>query len=446
MYKLRYNVLALIQAGINFSNVILLIKFFGTSVEADVFLLSLSIISSLGLIQLLFVEQFLYFYNDLKIKDQKNAEWFFHSSFVFALIVGVVFWLTTLFLSPIVIKAFAFSLDEQRFNTAIKIFSIASFSLAFIGVNHIFRGKLNAEGYFSMPYVSSSVPYFFVLLALVWCFLSGRVNIMIVVYALAIGSVFQFILNIVVLKILGFSIQLRIGHPLMKNFIKNSISMRLGHNVHNFFFPLIVNNILSSFPVGSVSSFYYAQKIVNAIASIAIGPSQNVLSAKISELWSRAKVQGIKLQVKQFLKLTPAIYVLISFVVFLVIPFILQIISSHNLSKSTIQLIQTLFILLALWQLIIIIESPFAAVGISSKNSKLFTIVNSIFIVLFFLMVIVFKRYVEIFSLPIAAFFAQTVSFSIYTLYALMLLNVERFRILYKPFALFNRGKANATS
>jgi hypothetical protein len=215
------------------------------------------------------------------------------------------------------------------------------------------------------------------------------------------------------------------------------MSMMVAHKIHKFLFPLNANNILSVFSVGSVSAYYYAQKIESAISSIAIGPSKNVFVAKTSELWSSGKIHEMKLLVKQFLKSIPIVYMLISFVVFLMLPFILKFIGSYSLSQSFIQLIKNIFIFLVLWQTVIILESPFVGVGISSKNSKIFILTNSIFIMLFCLMAIILKGSIGIFSVPIAAFFAQMVSISIYSLYALMLLKVERFRILYKPFKLF---------
>ena len=42
----------------------------------------------------------------------------------------------------------------------------------------------------------------------------------------------------------------------MNNFIKNSLSMKFGHNIHNILYVPITNNILALLPIGFASYFY----------------------------------------------------------------------------------------------------------------------------------------------------------------------------------------------
>ena len=73
IFNLRYNSLAGLQVFFILINSVLLIQVFGVSANSDAYLLALSTFAALQLIQLMTVEQFMYFYSEIREKDPEDA-------------------------------------------------------------------------------------------------------------------------------------------------------------------------------------------------------------------------------------------------------------------------------------------------------------------------------------------------------------------------------------
>ena len=115
MFNFRYNLLAIIQVFLALINSVLLIRLFGVSYQSDSYLMAVAIIAALQLLQLMMVEQFMYFYHDLKVKSVMEAHNFYRASITFGMIVGVVsfivFWPSVTF----IINIFAHDIKSSSF-------------------------------------------------------------------------------------------------------------------------------------------------------------------------------------------------------------------------------------------------------------------------------------------------------------------------------------------
>ena len=155
-------------------------------------------------------------------------------------------------------------------------------------------------------------------------YLQTNLNIVLLAYANVIGFIFAFIVGFVLVKREGISIKPRKYHPLMNNFIKNSLSMKFGHNIHNILYVPITNNILALLPIGFASYFYYAQMIVVGINAIVMGPQNRVLLSNVSSLWSEKKLDSITQLIKRYLKLFVPLFIVFLSVTYFLIPTILK--------------------------------------------------------------------------------------------------------------------------
>ena len=127
MFKLRYNALAIIQVMVLLFNTIFLIRIFGASYQSDAYLMAVSIIDAIGLLQLMLVEQFMYFYHDLKLENPEKAHSFYNSSLFLSIGSGIIL-LVILFLGiNIWVKLFAFDLSVERLSLLINVVSIMVF-------------------------------------------------------------------------------------------------------------------------------------------------------------------------------------------------------------------------------------------------------------------------------------------------------------------------------
>jgi peptidoglycan biosynthesis protein MviN/MurJ (putative lipid II flippase) len=422
MFKLRYNALAIIQIIVLLFNTIFLIRIFGASIQSDAYLMAAAIIDAIGLLQLMVVEQFMYFYHDLKLENPEKAHSFYNSSLFISIISGILLLVILFFGVNFVVKLFAFNLTQERLSSLTTIISIMIFGVVFTSANYVNQRLLNAEMRFSIPYILEILYPLFISGSLLYIILTNQVNIEFLAYARVIGLLSIFIIGLYFVKTLGIHINFKFDPYMMKNFVSNSFTMRLGHNIHNLLFSPITTNILSTFPVGFASCFYYAQMIIFAINSIIVGPSNRVLLAKVSEMWSKKLISQIPEIMKKYLKNTVPIFILTAIISYLIIPYVLNLISSGSLSLSDIDLIKYVFVGLAVWYGIILIESAFVSVGSASKNSRIFIFTNSIFIIIFFCLSFYFKDMFGLLVIPLAAIIAQIVNFIFYTRFAIKII------------------------
>lgn len=425
MFSIRYNLVAILQVVLSIINSVLLIRLFGVSYQTDSYLMAIAIITALQLLQLMTVEQFMYFYHDLKIKSVKEAHNFYSASITFGIVVGIV---TLIILLPslnFIINIFAHNLDPLRINLLKNILFILIIGLLFNPMNYINQRLLNAEMKFITPYLLDSLYFLFVSISLFYILFTNNLNIIFLAYANIIGLLFAFILSFVLVKREGISIKPKKFHPLMNNFIKNSLSMKFGHNIHNILFVPVTNNILALLPIGFASYFYYAQMIVLGINAIVMGPQNRVLLSNVSSLWSEKKIDPITQLIKRYLKIFVPIFILCLTVAYFFIPLILNFVSSGKLSTVDLTYIQMVFLGLAIWYIIIMAESAFVSVGMASKNSRIFIITNTIFILVYFSLSILLVNKVGIFAIPIAAVVAQLINFIIYSNYSFKILGIK---------------------
>ena len=173
MFNIKYNFLVLIQIFLNAVNALLLIKVFGVSKQVDSYLLAISIISTIQLLQLVLTEQFLVFYTDLKIASINKSNDFYNANLFLSCVIGIVSVIILYLFGGLVLKVFSFNIDAQRLDYLKNIFPVLLLGLIFMPVTALNERLLNAEMRFSIPYILSCLPILFVVLAqLTVCFLN----------------------------------------------------------------------------------------------------------------------------------------------------------------------------------------------------------------------------------------------------------------------------------
>jgi hypothetical protein len=95
-------------------------------------------------------------------------------------------------------------------------------------------------------------------------------------------------------------------------------------------------------------------------------------------------------------------------------------------------MIREMFLLLAFWNLILFWESPFDMIIITSKKSKIFIFVNSLFIMIYFTILFGLKKFFGVYSIFPAMIIAQSINFIFYSRYALKILNLNQKYVIKK--------------
>jgi len=150
MFKLKYNLLALSQVMISFLNYFLLMKVFGVSDSTDAYLIISAIFGSLILLQMLTTEQFLFFYNDIKTKNLKDAHNFYGVAITVSILTAFVTFMIAYFGSTFIINFFINNIEDARPLLINSFFHIAILELLVAPIQSINQRLMNAEMYFTV--------------------------------------------------------------------------------------------------------------------------------------------------------------------------------------------------------------------------------------------------------------------------------------------------------
>lgn len=418
MFNIKYNFLVLIQIVLNAINAILLIKVFGVSAQVDSYLLAVSIMTTIQLVQLVFFEQFMLFYTDLKKKSIEDSHKFYNSTLFWSVILGI-FTVIILYLFRFAIfKTFAFSIDKQRLDYLNHISLILFSGALFVPINALNEKLFNAESKFSIPYILSSLPNFFIVVAQIWIFLLHKNQIMYLAYGQTFGWALASVIGTILIAKKVIPFKFVFYHSEIKPLVKNSFTTQLGSNIYTILVPICLNNFLVSMPKGSVSCFYYARKIIETLKLLTIGPSARILRTNLTTSWVNNNAKEIKINIVKFLKGSVLLMIMGIILAFICVPVFLNLISMGKLTQNEITNINLIFLSLCPWYLVVLMEIPYTIVVFIAKKSRIPMFTNSLFIIFFIILTLSLAKKTEIYSISIAAFIAQLSNYYIYKYYA----------------------------
>lgn len=422
MFNIRYNILVIIQITIGILNAVLLVNLFGASTQSDSYLLSCSILAVLQLIFLLPISQFLPFYNDLKVKSIKKSHDFYNFLLFFSILYGILLCLIFYYSLDLLIKFFVMNIDNERLIILKKLLSVSMFGLAFYSVTGINERLLNAEMRFSVPYILNIIPNASVVVSQIILIIIHSRNIFILAYAQAIAMFLCAVIGTIYISTTLIRYKFIFRYDNIVPFVKNSILMKFGDSIYHIFIPTILNNFLVTMPKGFVSYFYYARKVIDIVNNFSIGPSVRVLQSKISKSFSKCNVCEIEKYTKDFILYSSLIFIsILFFAYFLQVP-ILEFISNKNLTMFELKQIQKIFLSLIPWYIFMLVEIPFVIVNTTSKKSYILILVNSSFVFIFALSLILLEDYIKIYAISISAMLAQFLNFIFHKKFAIRIL------------------------
>lgn len=418
---LKYNILAVLGAGIGLMNSALVWKLFGADINSDIWLLDVAIIAILSLLVLVGVEQFQVFYTEIYLKDKMDASEFLGGAFIWAIISGLVFSGICFVICDVIMSGFAGGLVREAKELAIPVFLILLVQVAFSPLLHITRCTLNVRHYYGASYCLSLIlPLGQLISLLIFIYLGKRD-----VIELAKWSSFFILAQLVLCPLILIkwaSFPKNVDAKFFISFMKNSFTMRIGHSFHNFFVGMILNNALSHLAPGLISVFQYAKKFSDGLAGIAIGPQANIYHARQAKSWAEGDKKLFYVNVKIYLKNTLPIYFIGVLLVWFLLPWLLELLAKGR-DTGSVNGIKFVFLALAAWQGIISIETIFAGVVVIAKRSMILWLVNGIFIVSFFIAVKFIPVDASVWWLAIVGLLTQCINFIFYAASAWRLTN-----------------------
>lgn len=414
MHKVSLYLLVMTQTALGLFNILLILHIFGNGATTDAYFLTGAVVSAMSLVQLLLVEQFLVFYNDIDAGQRQERAHFVGAVTALSLVsgggIGVLLFL---FAEPS-IQLFAWTIATVTLNEAGVLLKEMLLMVLLFPLSHVLRSCLNAEGYFVHSFVAQLFPGLTVFGLLLLMVLGVvLVDIHHVAMAFSTGALLQAVVLLLISRRKGLLLGVYVWHEKIAAMLRNSTSIRVSHNVHNVMSSIVINNLLASYPQGALSTYHYAKRAVEAVSGAVFGAPQTVLAAKTSEFWSQGRYLDIAPLRRKFLVISGPLFVAVIMAAYIALPFMLEIVAP-NLTGDVVAAIAFMLLLFAGWTLVIAFEAPYVAVLVAAKDAKAFMIVNSIFIAVFSLVAYAGTRQFGPEIIPVSAAMAQILSWYLY--------------------------------
>lgn len=411
-YKPIYNIITLIITGFSFINSFFLLKFLGISKVNDSLNLTVIIINTLNLLSLMFHEQFLVFY-----EKQSNKRSFFVKSSVIIFFIQILLILIIFVNSDFVIKIFMKNADSDRINIVRNILRLYIFSQVLMPLNVIGIKLLNYhEQHLKALLLQLFLPLF-IFSYMFYSLISDNYNIRsytlaVVVATLGTSTIIYVFSFYYVYANNRENKSSKVEMSDVGVMIKNSILLRVGHNINNVLMMPIISNAIVTLPVGNVTLYSYAKRFSDLVYSVGAGSYFNIMYSELVKC--RNQLIETKNVILDYIKSSLRISIILIIGGIVCIPLFLPIITSGKIIFNNALTVSGIFILLNLWVIQMIVENPFATRIAIENKFLLFVLTNIVNILIIKVVSTYFVPKIGVYGVPISIILGQLWSNVIY--------------------------------
>lgn len=382
--KLGGSALALVNALLAIANSVLYIHIFGVSGLSDAIYYCLAIMAAFCLVPKFFIEQFLQYYSDYRCRDAEKAPLFLGINIINMIACGILLtFFFGLFAEPLVRLLYP-QLDPAEMNLVVELLQAIKYQLALTGIMALSQSLLVSYGRIKQIYwgrILNSLILLFGQVLIIRSILRPVNYVKLIVLADGATTVLYILLNIriVVLAIESLKSLKWEFLKMQKKYLFDSFIVRFGHNMQDFFLPLITSTFWSNFPGNMATCYGYANKFASAVQMVLINPSQLENQYEISGAVSRGEEEKINSSIKNYLRL----YIpLVAAACGLCIAFIPPAIHLINAAVSieNIKIIVICFCFLGILTIGQCASIPFDTTITAMKKGQYFIIANAIYI------------------------------------------------------------------
>lgn len=389
----------------------------GATSNTDQIFLCLTFVSIMQFLLVMPFDQFVVFYNRNKVLGIGVARNFYSSVLLAATATSVFFTVIVL----IVAVSTSLFKGEGLLNADVMYgFILGLIAYPFVALNDRFY---NAEGMILNSYALVIFPQVCLLAGIALWSYTINIGPEYVGYAYAVGMWSGALCSLLtVVRRFGFSLDVNV-QELIQFFI-NSFSVRFGQNIYPIVLQGISNGFLSLMGPGAVSIFNYAYKGIASIFIVAVGPSNRVFMYELSILASRKRLDEYGLHAREYLKDSLRIYwllVILSLVGIFLLAHIDLILSSLSIDIDFI-LLGVTFIVVAVWQALVVIESVHVGVIVTAARPLPFLYVNALFAIIFSALAYAALLIDVVYCFAFAGLLSQIVSFLFYKYFSTSIL------------------------
>lgn len=381
--NIQYNLLSLINVFIGFLFILYLGRKFGAGAETDIYFLSIVIIGYLGYFIQAIWEAMSPYYIEKKIKDKVLSDELYSILLndlilISLIIIGIYFFFTTVFN--------ILTLEQKNF------IDIFIFYLIFQNILLFNKTILNLEHYYASFYLVDIFVYS-VLFVTIFFFIDTQIIYIayVTVIATFLANVWQFYL---IYKKLNIKYSFLFYNQNLREIYKNSFKLKLGSLLYGSK-DIIIASVFTSFGSGMFSLYSYANKFAGVIIQVVNAPIINIFSTKATYNIANLKYNLLKTDIKKVLSQTIVLFILSGSIVYFILPYILSLLFGDKFSKNDILTIQEIFIILMIFFLIWVIQTPYARILAISKKFNFLIFVDIVFIILTGIFFLIFKIFLS---------------------------------------------------
>lgn len=409
---LAANAVSGLQICLGFAFQVLMARRFGASVATDGYFLAVTMTEFFLLLGASFTEMFVQFYNDLKVRDVRDAKVFYQAVLNFSLITGIASTIAVLLLRDPLIRIFAPGFDAQRLAVLRSFFGIAAVSLVCSRVVGVNAALLNAEMRFIAPPVIALLTPLSNILSLLFFaadFGIDAIAVSIVVSGIA-GLATQ---QLYIATQLGIRPGGRLWHPRFRALISGSISLRIGHQIWSSK-DLVTTRILSGLGTGTVALYFYGARIISTLFTVTNAATSQMVLSVASRSISQRDANGVRQALRKGQLVTTATFFLVLIPLIVVLRPALDIMLGNRLGPTGLSTIYYVFLALVPFYAILAIELPLVSVTMALKKSLQVVRVGILFLAIFSALAWSLRGALGIYSIPAALAVAQLQNLAAY--------------------------------
>lgn len=407
------NAINLVTVLVGFIVQVLIVRFFGASNATDIYYLILAVTTFItGLSTGFLTDLFIPIYHDAKNRGREYATRLTGGVLTLALLSGAVLTIVVYFFAPALISIFASGFHAAKFDEAVRMLHIVSFSIVFTSLTMILNATLNANSFLLATYLTNLIPPVFNVLAL---FIYGeRYGVASLMYATVFASIAIFLIIFVYCK---FKIGARFASPrgqkdLSYLLIKN-IPVRAANIVHMLRGPL-TTTVLSYFPAGFLTLYSYADKIITVLLGTTNSPLAQIFYIKSSELSSKKIYSDIKALLIETIRSSVILFAGMFFATALVFQKVFGLLFAGKVPPGGVETMFLLFLSLFPFYYASLVGTEFGMTALSMKKGRLPFYGSITFITIFGISLLPLVHAVSFYALPLGLAIGQISAMVVY--------------------------------
>jgi O-antigen/teichoic acid export membrane protein len=389
----------------------MLARLFGASTETDTYFVSATILGFLSILPGFFTDQFLQFYNDSKAA-KGDTQSFYFAVWVLSLGLGVAIAFVTWLFRRNVMYAFVPGFSQASLESSTDYFTVLLVSMPISRVVAVNNVLVNAEMKFGLPYLMGCVTPILNIAALL--LFAGQFGInVIAVSIVAAQTIILVIQQTYISRHMKFGFRVVLWHRSIPGLMRNSFSIRLGHQIYSLRDPL-TSNLLSRFPPGTITLFSFSYKLIAVLYSVTNSPIIQIFSSKVSMLVSHGRIGEIRKLLKETTIRNTILFLSIIVFSLFVIRAVLSYFFGGRFTSEDILTIVLFFQAFIPLYFILSMESPMVSLIVAMKRGSDIIKISLINIVLYGMSAFLVLHWMTITWLPAAIGLAQVANLFLY--------------------------------